>query len=161
MITILAFTGLLLIFLEFFLPGAIMGIGGTLMLLASLLFFYFQVSELLLFFAFALGLGAALLITIRLALSRIKKNRVQNVSDQEGFQACAYPKELVGKSAVATSDLKPSGYIEIDGRAYSALSQLGYIDKGTPVRVLGGQGSHLIVSEEKSYVSHSSTGASL
>ena len=158
MIAILAVTGLILIFLEFFLPGAIMGIGGTIMLLSSLLLFYFKVSQILFFFAYALGLGAALWITIRLALSRIQKNKMLHVTDQEGYQACDYPKGLIGQTAVATTDLKPSGYVEIDGRVLSALSKLGYIDKGASVRIIGGQGTHLIVSEEKTHVT--TTGAS-
>jgi membrane-bound ClpP family serine protease len=158
MIAILALTGLLLIFLEFFLPGAIMAIGGTLMLLASLLLFYFQVDELLYFAAYALVLGVALFITIRLAIKRIKKGKVLHTSDQEGFLACAYPKEMIGKSAIVTADLKPSGYIEIDGNAFAALSKMGYIEKGMYVRIIGGQGAHLIVSEEK--IHDSTPGAS-
>ena len=150
MIPLLAVTGLLLIFLEFFVPGFIMGIGGTLMLLESLFLYYFEATQMLLFLAYASFLGVALFITVRLALSRIRKNKMQHMSDQEGYQASVYPKEMVGKPARAFSDLKPSGYVEIDGQVFSALSKLGYIDKGSSVRIIGGQGSHLIVSEEKS-----------
>lgn len=149
MIPILALTGLFFIFLEFFLPGAIMAIGGTLLLLASLILFYIQIQGIWLFTAYVFGLGLALFITIRLAMARIKKGTVLNVSDQQGFQACGYPKDKIGQEAVASSDLKPSGYIEIDAKRYSALSQLGYIEKGARVRIVGGQGAHLIVTEEK------------
>ena len=142
-------TGLFLIFLEFFIPGTIMAIGGTLMLLASLLLFYFQVQQILLFLAYAALLGIALFITIRLAMKRINKGKILNTSDQAGFQASNFQKELIGKLAIATSDLKPAGYVEIDGKIFAALSQLGYIDRNARVRIVGGQGNHLIVSEEK------------
>jgi membrane-bound serine protease (ClpP class) len=149
MIALLALTGILFIFLEFFLPGAIMAIGGTLMLLASLMLFYFHVSGALLFLTYLVGLGIAIMIVIRVALLRIKRGKVVNTSDQEGFQACSYPKEFIGCSALVISDLKPSGYVEIDGRSFAALSKLGYVDKGVTVRVIGGQGAHLIVDQEK------------
>jgi membrane-bound serine protease (ClpP class) len=155
MIAFLAIAGLVFIFLEFFLPGFIMGVCGTLMLLASLWLFYFQTAQIFLLTAYAAGIGLALWITIRWALSRVKKGRILHTSDQEGFLACSYSKEAIGKIAIATSDLKPSGYIEIDGRIFAALSKLGYIDKGTTVRIIGGQGAHLIVSEEKIHHDHS------
>ena len=155
MIAIFAFTGLLFIFLEFFLPGAVMAIGGTLLLLTSLLLFYFQVTGIGLFLIYFLGLGLAAIFTILLALNRVKKGRVLHTSDQESFQACDFPKEMIGRSASVVTDLKPSGYVEIDGRTFAALSKLGYIDKGTTVRVIGGQGAHIIVHQEKIDHDHS------
>ncbi len=161
MITLLAFTGLLFIFLEFFLPGAILAVGGTLMLLTSLTLFYYQVPGIELFLAYIVGLAIATIITIRLALRRVKNGKVLHKSDQEGFLACVYPKEMIGRSASVISDLKPSGYVEIDGCSFAALSKLGYIDKGITVRVIGGQGAHLIVDQEKiHHVNQPTVGAS-
>jgi membrane-bound ClpP family serine protease len=159
MIALLAFSGLFFIFLEFFLPGSIMAIGGTLMLIVSLVLFYYHVSQMGLFLAYLLGLGIATFITIRMALRQVKKGKVLHTSDQEGFQACGYPKEMVGRSASVISDLKPSGYVEIDGRTFAALSRLGYVDKGMTVRIIGGQGAHLIVDQEK--IQHANTSSSI
>lgn len=145
----LAVAGLSLIFLEFFLPGAIMAIGGSVLLLTSLYVFYKVAPDPLLFIGYLGLLVLLVFLVIRLALWRVKstakKGTIYLMSDQEGYQASIYPKEMVGKKGVAASDLKPSGHIFIEEAAYQALSKSGYIDKGTPVEILGGQGSHLIV----------------
>lgn len=155
MITVFALTGILLIFLEFFLPGAVMAIGGTLMLLASLAMFYFEASEVWHVVVYAISLCVVIGLIIFLALRRIRKGRILHTSDQQGFVASAYPKEMIGKMGVVTADLKPAGYIEIDGSVFSALSKLEYIEKGNKVRVIDGQGAYLIVyrnQEKKNHV---------
>ena len=45
--------------------------------------------------------------------------------------------ELVGRTATAATDLRPSGRIDIDGALRAARSTTGWIDSGSPVRVLG------------------------
>ncbi len=145
----LALCGLFLIFLEFFLPGAIMAIGGALLLLASLFVFHMAKPGVPLFVAFLFGMMASVYLVVKIALWRVKATKKHGTiyleSDQEGFQASLYPKELVGKVGHAATDLKPSGHISVDNRTFQALSKAGYIDKGTPIQILGGHGSHLIV----------------
>jgi membrane-bound serine protease (ClpP class) len=143
----LALTGLFLIFLEFFLPGAIMAIGGGLLLLISLFFFHMSDPRPFSLFVYAVSLLSATLLVVRIALWKIKASKKGIISDgsQEGFQASIYPKELIGKTGVAATDLKPSGHVWIGDRNFEALSKSGYIDKGTQIQVLSGQGSHLLV----------------
>jgi membrane-bound serine protease (ClpP class) len=145
----LALTGLFLIFLEFFLPGGIMAIGGSVLLLASLFVFHMAQPKISYFILYLFSLLGAVSVVVRFALWRVrstaKKGTIFLASDQEGFQASVYPKELIGKTGLAATDLKPSGHIWIEDRTFQALSQAGYIDKGTPIQILGGHGSHLIV----------------
>ena len=42
---------------------------------------------------------------------------------------------LVGKKGIAHTVLRPSGMVEIEGEFYDAMSVLGFIDKGTKVKV--------------------------
>lgn len=70
----LALTGLLLIFLEFFLPGAIMAIGGTLLLMASLFVYYMTYPIDLYFLIYFVGLSTAVYLTIRLGMQQTEKN---------------------------------------------------------------------------------------
>ncbi len=155
MVILLALTGLILIFLEFFLPGGIMAVGGGVLLASSLLVLAIRQPGFTVLTAYAGILVLALFIVIRLALSRVKKTGVCLDGDQEGFQACVYPKEMIGKTATVSSDLKPAGYVQIEDRAFAALSKSGYIEKGAQVRVLGGEGSSLIVAQEThTHVSH-------
>lgn len=150
LIATLSLTGLLFLFLEFFLPGIVMGVVGGILLVASLFLFALNgpggFGPILLFLAILL---AAVYFVIRLAILAVKatgkKGTVLLSADQEGFQASRFPKELIGKNGIAATDLKPSGHIWVEDRAVQALSKEGYIDKGTPIQILGGQGGHLIV----------------
>lgn len=146
---ILAFSGLFLVFLEFFLPGAVMAIGGGLLLIASLIFFHMQNKSALAFLIYLTSLLTLVYLVIRCALWRVKamaKNgTIYLEGDQEGFKASAFPKELIGKVGIADTDLKPSGHILVDGQRFNAISKIGYIDKETPIEILSGTGSHLVV----------------
>lgn len=149
-IIVLGLAGLLFIFLEFFLPGIVMALIGALLLLASsFLFYLYSSGDLSLTFLYLIVLAAGTWLTIRLAITAVKatgkKGTVLLASDQEGFQASLFPKECIGKIGIAATDLKPSGHILVGEIALQALSNEGYIEKGTPIQILGGQGSHLIV----------------
>lgn len=61
----------------------------------------------------------------------------------EGVQQHA--PELIGRCARAIHPLNPSGQIEIQGRRFDAVSRSGYIDAGSAVRVVNGQGYQLVV----------------
>ena len=146
----LALFGLFLIFLEFFLPGAIMAIGGAILLIASLFVFHMAEPKISLFLLYLFSLTGAVYFVIKFALWRVKATRKKGTifleGDQEGFQASIFPKELIGKIGHAATDLKPSGHIWIEDRTFQALSKTGYIDKGTPIQIMDGLGSHLIVT---------------
>ncbi|MBS0626480.1 MAG: serine protease [Verrucomicrobia bacterium] len=143
----LALTGFFLIFLEFFLPGAIMAIGGSLLLMASLVVFHLSFPSWGSFFLYFSFLMTVLYFVIQVGIWRVRasKKTIYLDTDQEGYQACLYPKELVGKVGICANDLRPSGHIVIDDRSFQALAKTGFIEKGTLIEVLGGQGSHLIV----------------
>ena len=157
MVVLLAVAGLILVFLEFFLPGGIMAVGGGILLASSLFVLAIEQPGFSVLAAYGGALVIALFIVIRLALFRVKKAGVCLDGDQEGFQACVYPKEMIGKTAIVSSDLKPAGYVQVEDRAFAALSKSGYIEKGARVRILGGEGSSLIVAQEvHTHVSHAS-----
>jgi membrane-bound serine protease (ClpP class) len=44
-------------------------------------------------------------------------------------------KELVGKVGIAHTVLRPSGMVEVDGDIYDAISDFGYIERGTHIKV--------------------------
>ncbi|MEM0998061.1 MAG: NfeD family protein [Bacteroidota bacterium] len=55
--------------------------------------------------------------------------------------------ELIGSRGVSTTDLRPSGYIEIEGRKYDAEAKEGFIAKDRKVVVDGVRSINLIVRE--------------
>lgn len=150
---LLLFIGLLLILLEFYLPGAVMGIAGAFIVIASIVLFAIQEHsgiETLLFVLLAI---AAVAGVIKFALWQIRRTGKQKTifleDDQEGFYASSFDVVAVGKRGVALSDLKPSGFVFVDGKQRQAVSRSEYIVKGSDIEVIGGQGACLIVKQIK------------
>ena len=144
--------GLLLIVLEFFLPGGIMGVaGGVVFILGLVAFALNSPSIILTLVVFAVAI-ALLILVIRLTLKRIQRSKseasIYLKGDQEGYKASAFEKEMIGREGVVKADLKPAGHVLIEGKLYQVLSRGGYLVQGTPVVVIGGQGAHLIVKEK-------------
>jgi membrane-bound ClpP family serine protease len=148
---ILALLGYLLIYLEFFLPGAVMGTAGGLLLFVSLFVFILQKPITIFLVLFAVALLAVTYLVIKLALMHVKSTRKNNTvyldSDQMGFVASSFSKELIGKTGVSSTDLNPSGYIHISEKFIQAVSKSGYIDKNKKIKVIAGEGARLIVKE--------------
>lgn len=146
---ILLAIGLLLVLFEFYLPGGIMGTIGALTVLASIVLFALNSESPLYTLLFILGSCTALAFLVKFALWRIRHAEpgysVYSDQDQEGFHASKYDESAIGKSGVASTDLRLGGRILIDGKRHSALSQSGYIIKGTEIEVIAGQGETLIV----------------
>lgn len=140
--------GLLLIYFEFYLPGAILGTGGGILILISLFIFVQEFSPLWSFIFFILIL-ASLISVIKYALWKIPrtKKRASIYSDdaQNGFYASSYDLTAIGKDGIVISDLKPGGWINIDGKQHPAISESGYLTQDTIVVVLRGEGDSLIV----------------
>jgi membrane-bound serine protease (ClpP class) len=61
----------------------------------------------------------------------------RDMKSEEGFIGVeSKPKELIGKTGIADSILRPSGKVIIDDEIYDAKSEYSYIDKGEKVRVV-------------------------
>jgi len=58
--------------------------------------------------------------------------------------------KFIGHEGIVTMDLKPVGYIEIEGYRLEAKSDGNYLSPGTPVEVLKIVENTLIVKEKKS-----------
>ena len=149
---ILLAVGMLLIFLEFFFPGGILAViaGGS--LLASIVFFALETQSFLWTFLYIIGVGIFVTLLIQLTTRRILKGKFKGIfqnDDQSGYFASYYDKEMIGKRGETLSDLKPSGHILVEGKRYQAVLKAGYLEKGSPIEVIGGEGAHLIVKEIK------------
>lgn len=140
--------GLLLIFLEFYLPGAILGTAGGILILISFVFFIQEFGPLLSFIYFLLIL-ASIAGVIKYALWKIprtkKEDSIYSDDAQVGFYASAYDHAAIGKEGMVVSDLKPGGWINVEGKQHPAISESGYLTQGTKVVVLSGEGDSLIV----------------
>jgi len=145
--------GLLMIFLEFYLPGGIMGTLGVLIVLGSVILFVSESNSLIEVVFFIIGATAALVILFRFALWRIRHappdRSIYSDQDQEGFVASAFDREAIGKRGIVETDLRPGGHILVEGKKHLAISQSGYLSKGEEIEIVDGQGESLIVKKVK------------
>lgn len=150
---ILLFVGLLLVFLEFYLPGAILGTIGGVAILASLFLFAYTSSSSLEIVLFSVGTILALSAVIKIALWSIVRQKGKHTfyseANQKGYTASSFDETAIGKTGTVTADLKPGGYIDVEGRIHPAISTMGYVQRGEKVEVIGGQEQSLIVIKEK------------
>ena len=149
---ILLGAGMLLIFLEFFFPGGVLAVMAGVSLLASIVFFALETQSFLWTVVYIIGVGILITGVIQLTTRRILKGKFKGIfqnDDQSGYVASFYDKELIGKRGETLSDLKPSGHIWVEGKRYQAVLNAGYLEKGSPIEVIGGEGAHLIVKEIK------------
>ena len=148
----LGLLGLLLIYSEFFAPGAILGVLGGCLATAGLILFIYQDYSIWWILTYVIGIVLLLILVIRLALWKIRSSKGENTlysgSDQEGFVASSYDKELIEQNGEALTDIKPSGHILINNVPYQAVAESGYIRKGTKIKVIKGEGARLIVRKE-------------
>lgn len=147
----LGLLGLVLIYLEFFLPGGVIGVIGGALLLSGFVIFVFQNPSVLSIVISFVSLVLLSIFVCKLALWQIRITRHRKTlfsdKDQEGYQASYFDKALIGKNAEAISDLKPSGHILVEGQEWQAVSESEYIEKGSKVLVIGGKGAYLIVKK--------------
>jgi membrane-bound serine protease (ClpP class) len=143
----------ILLVLEIILPGGVIGLLGLLCLLAAL------VSAFVYSLQFGLSVTLGVLLTAPVALwgwihyfprSRFAKPLTleENTADWRGDSG----KNDRWLNAVgrATSDLRPSGIVSIDGKRLDVVSDGRLIDSGTMVRVVAVQGNRIIVAPEDS-----------
>lgn len=139
----------LLIFIEFYVPGGIMALLGSSLILFSI-YLHAQTAahlgDVLLFAAIALAGVAAV---VRLALYRIKKSQgpdgVYLNKDQEGYRSSSYESSLIGKEGIAITGLRPSGYVKVGDKRLTASSLTGFIPKGHKIKIVSGEGANLNV----------------
>jgi len=147
-ILLLLVAGLILVFLEFFLPGAVLATLGVISLLASAVLVFIDYP---LQWGFLYLLGVLLLVfaTCKCAIWKLKHSKIRgdfySGQDQEGYSASSFDSSLIGKEGIVSTELKPAGHIVVEGQVYQALSETGFISKGAVVKIVGGRGSHLIV----------------
>lgn len=141
--------GLLLIFIEFYLPGAIMGIAGGILVATSIFMFAAQENATWAVILYLVAVVVLLVYLVKFAMWKIRTTKpeysIYSDQSQTGFVASHYDKNAIGKEGVVLSDLKPGGYILIDGEQHQAISEGMYITKGSLVEVIGGQEESLIV----------------
>ena len=151
-IILLSVFGVGLVVVEMFLPGiGLPGITGILMLFVAVgMVFsaYGTVWGLLAALAVVLLITAALLISLHSAnKGKLSRSRLF-LRDNGGEQPPQpEPLDLIGKTGVTQTPLRPSGIILLNGERKSVVTEGGFIEAGRTVRITHVNGSRIIVEE--------------
>lgn len=149
LIVALTVIGLLLIAVDFYLPGFVLGsIGIVLMLVAVWLCFtnYGLSWAAALFIVEAvLGAGTGYVIIKTVPQTAAGKRMILS-HEQTGQRSADEPSsDLVGKHGVAQSLLRPSGMAMLDGKRLDVVAESGMIEGGSQIKVVAVEGTRIVV----------------
>ena len=142
-----------LIIMEAFMPGfGIAGIAGIVLEIIAVILtntYYGLMWSLIATFALLLFIGIAVFLSYRSAVKgRLSKSPLILKDTEESAVTAADKQKWVGREGIAVSSLRPAGTIEIGGVRLNASTSGEFLTKGTPVRVSGIQGDHLVIQKK-------------
>lgn len=147
--------GIGLLILEVFLPGfGLPGISGVVLMIASVALVWINYGAVA---GLVVAVGALALagLAITASLRSASKGKLSNSAlvlpelGMDGMDASAEMNELIGKTGVTDSVLRPAGIVEFDGVRLNVVSEGGYIEKGAAVRVEKIEGNRIVVRKLK------------
>jgi membrane-bound serine protease (ClpP class) len=155
---ILLLCGLIAIAVEVFvLPGfGVAGILGIILLVLSVVLAmlgsipsFQDVVQSLAVLATAMILTAAVFVAwIRHLPNSARFRRLilaEGLEASEGYVSAAIRSDLLGREALAVTDLRPAGTVEIDDERVDVVTEGDYIKAGTPVRFVRAEGHRHVV----------------
>lgn len=151
--TVLLFVGgIVLILLELILPGGIIGIFGFAAFLAS----FFLAAEDFVHMGISLLIAFMISILASVVMIKVYDKRMKffkkliltdSTSTESGYVSNRNRTELIGVLAHALTDLRPSGTIVVEDERIDAVSEGGFIKKGSTVKIIKVEGSRIVVRE--------------
>lgn len=152
-ITGLILFGLALMFLEVFVPGGILGILGSLSMLAACIYSYQKFglnTAIITLGASAVLIGVMLVIQFKYIIPKTKIGKKllnEDAIQEKNKYLPDRADDFVGKQGIAITALSPTGIIESENEQFEAYSQDGFIVKGTPVKIVSHDNFRLIVTK--------------
>lgn len=142
--------GVLCIVVEMLMPtvGLLAGAGVAAMLYSMVLAMGGNISAVYaMLAAFVLAALIFALIVKKLPSSRLRKKIVLSDASttDRGYVSTRTQAELIGRTGVVLTELRPSGTVQLDGVPVDVVSEGAFLPKGTVVRVTAVQGSRVVV----------------
>ncbi len=146
----LVIMGLSFLFLEIFIPGGILGIAGVILLSAGL----FMTADSALkgvayVCTFLLVLGILISLSFRFPKTRKFWSNFSLKDKQSSGEGYLAPVEdldkYIGSEGVALSPLRPAGTADFNGIRLDVVTEGGFIEKNSPVKVIAVEGTRVIV----------------
>lgn len=148
-ITVLILAGLVLLALEVYVPGFVLGsIGVVLMIVAAVLCFKtYGANATMLVVAIEVVFGIGVVVAaLRWFPQTAAGRKMILASTQTGQRAHAgHGRELIGQEGVAQSILRPTGVALVQGKRLDVVAESGMIERGSPVRVVAVEENRIIV----------------
>ncbi len=140
--------GLIAIAIELFIPGAIVGICGVGCVVASVIFAYLHVSNLL--GHILLGIGICFIPIFFITWYKLLTKKFAVNATEKGFASSADKSdELLLSEGVAITTLRPSGTANINGTKVDVVSEGEMILKNTRIKVIDVKGNRIVVKPVK------------
>ncbi|MCX7703780.1 MAG: hypothetical protein N2234_06750 [Planctomycetota bacterium] len=147
----LAVGGFILLFMELFLPSGILGVAASILMTAGVILAFVEST------LFGVILLVVLVVAVPFVVWRILKilpktsigkaillegpSSHEEVATQPEIEL----RKLAGKQGTATSQLRPAGIAEIEGKRYQVISEGMIIDEGTKIEVIDVSGNRIMV----------------
>ncbi|WP_229713150.1 NfeD family protein [Macrococcus hajekii] len=151
MISVMLFVaGVIFLVLELFVVGAVLGIVGALMVLASFLLVGEDISRMAVFLAVSLMLAVIeWVVLVKFFGKKIPlfKNVIltDSTSKEAGYSSHDDRSHFVGRVARTLTPLRPSGIITLDGKRIDAVSEGAFIEKDREVTIIFVEGTRVVV----------------
>ena len=140
--------GLCAITLELFIPGAIVGICGAGCVIASVIFAYLYVSNLL--GHILLGIGICFIPVFFITWYKLLTKTFAVKASEKGFASSTDKSDdLLSSEGVAITTLRPSGTANINGHKVDVVSEGEMILKDTKIKVTDVKGNRIVVKPVK------------
>lgn len=147
---ILFITGLILLVVEVIVPGfGLPGIGGILFVIVGVVLAVDSVATALLSLSIAVIVTA--IVTVFLIKLGFKSKLIGKVvllanhTSERGYLSTDNMNIYLGKVGTTQTELRPTGFIEIEGIKLDALAESGHISKDTHIKVVKVEGSKIFV----------------
>lgn len=150
-------TGLLAIFIEFFIPAfgiiAIVGIGSIIASTAMAFKRYSTLYGYIFLVLTVVGVPGLILIGLKNFPRTFFGRKLilwTSQKPEEGYVSSNTERflSILGKEGITITKLRPSGIAEIGGKRISVVTEGGMIEKGKKVRVVKIEGSRVVVREK-------------
>ncbi len=137
--------GFILLFLEVFVPGGVLGVlGGVLIVYACYL--AFGLSPLWGTIAVGLSVIVAIVAVRLVARSRLGRKLVLEDAGARDWKAAeAGLEDLLGREGRTLTQLRPAGLAEIEDQRVDVVADNELIDAGVPIRVCEIEGNRVVV----------------
>ncbi|MDP4083464.1 MAG: NfeD family protein [Bacillota bacterium] len=146
--------GLILIFLEFFLPGAISGTLGVAAIITSIFLAGGNAVQM------AISICIAVLLSIVFFMIMVKVfgkklrlfNRMvlfESARKEDGYVSNVNRVDLMGKEGIALTMLRPAGTAIFNKERVDVVSEGGFIQKNAKITVIKVEGARIVVRESE------------